>query len=145
MRPFASGELRIDVIALSGTRFRFDWRGRSASRTPGAELQPWLTEVIAEACDTRAAIEMHFEALEYVNSSTVAVLVDFVRAACTRSVPLALSYSADVRWQRLTFHALQVFSVDHHHVTVAPIGVVGSAGPVIRLLPRKDASSDPEG
>jgi hypothetical protein len=121
VKPFSSGELRIDVIALSATRFRLDWRGRSASRAPGADLQPWLTDVIAEACDTRAAIEMHFEAMEYFNSSTVAVLVDFVRAACVKTVPLTLSYSADVRWQRLTFQALQVFSVAHQHVKVAPI------------------------
>ncbi|MDP1826792.1 MAG: hypothetical protein Q8L48_26205 [Archangium sp.] len=121
MKPFSSGELHIDVTALSATRFRFDWRGRSASRAPGVDLQPWLTNVIAEACATRAAIEMHFEALEYFNSSTVAVLVDFVRVACDKTVPLTLSYSADVRWQRLTFQALRVFSVAHHHVKVAPI------------------------
>ncbi|MDP1826790.1 MAG: hypothetical protein Q8L48_26195 [Archangium sp.] len=127
MRPFASGELRIDVIALSVTRFRLDWRGRSASRAPGVDLQPYLAAVLTEARNTQATIEMHFEALEYFNSSTVAVLIDFVRAACGVKVPVTISYSAEVRWQRLSFQALQVFSLMDQHIKVAPISASAPA------------------
>ena len=39
VKPFSSGELRIiDVFVVSVTRFRLDWRGRSASRAPGVDL-----------------------------------------------------------------------------------------------------------
>jgi hypothetical protein len=121
VKAFSSGELRIEVLAVSVTRFRLDWRGRSASRDPGVDLQPWLSDVRTEARNAQASIEMHFEALEYFNSSTVAVLVDFVRAASSDKVPVSISYSAEVRWQRLSFQALQVFSLMDQRIKVAPI------------------------
>jgi hypothetical protein len=119
MKPFSNGELHIDVLALTVTQFRLDWRGRSASRNPGTDLQPWLRSVLTEARNAHASIELRFQALEYFNSSTVAVLVDFVRAASAEKVPLQFIYSADVRWQRLSFDALQVFSRLDHNITVS--------------------------
>ena len=110
MKPFSNGELHVDVLARTVTQFRLVWRGRSASRAPGLDLQPWLRTVLTEARLARASIELRFEALEYFNSSTVGVLIDFVRSASAEKVPLQFIYSADVRWQRLSFDALQVFS-----------------------------------
>lgn len=121
--PFRSGELKIDVPLTSATRLTLEWRGRSAGRNPGADLQPFLGEVLRAARAARVSIEMHFEALEYFNSSTVSVLVDFVRNAGVQRVPLHISYSADLRWQRLSFDALKVFASLDHNCHVAPIGV----------------------
>ena len=86
-------------------------------------------DLLTEARGSRAAIEMHFEALEYFNSSTVSVLVDFVRTACTQKVPVTILYSADVRWQRLSFDALQVFSLMDQNVKVTPIAVLAKPVP----------------
>jgi hypothetical protein len=134
LRPFASGELRIEVLALSATKFRLDWKGRSASREPGVDLRPFLVDVLSEAHRLQASIEMHFEALEYFNSSTVSVLVDFVRTACTQKVPVSIIYSADIRWQRLSFDALQVFSLMDKNVKVTPIAVLPKAPPPVVVV-----------
>lgn len=119
MKPFDKGELHIDVLARTVTQFRLDWRGRSASRYPGVDLRPWLRSVLTEARAAGASIELRFEALEYFNSATVGVLLDFVRAASAEKVPLAFIYSADMRWQRLSFDALQVFSRLGHNIQIS--------------------------
>lgn len=125
--PFRSGELKIDVPLPSAARLKLDWRGRSAGRNPGADLQPFLVEVLQAARAAGVTVEMHFEALEYFNSSTVSVLVDFVRSACAQHVPLYITYSGDVRWQRLSFDALKVFASLDHNCHVMPAGVSAPA------------------
>ena len=121
MTQLISGELQIEAHTVSPTMYRVEWKGRSSNRYPGTELNPFLGAVLDKANQSRGSIEMHFEALEYFNSSTVAVLVEFIRNACAERVPVKFTYAADVRWQRLSFDALQVFCLIDHNVEVTPI------------------------
>lgn len=118
---FHAGDLRIELpLPSSAPRLSLEWRGRSDSRDPGVALQPFLAEVLAAAQAAHVPVELHFEALEYFNSSTVSVLVDFVRSACSHKVPLYVTYAGEVRWQRLSFESLKVFASLDHNVHVLP-------------------------
>ena len=109
MRSLSGGELTIQATQVNPELIRLDWRGRSAFRKPDEVLSPYLIEILEHARRNSAAIEMHFEAIDYLNSSTVAVLVQFLHKVRATGLKLTFVYRASVRWQKLSFEALRVF------------------------------------
>jgi hypothetical protein len=81
--------------------------GRSASREAGKTLAPLFDRVLAEATSGALALALHFERLEYFNSSTIAALVQFIRTAHERGVALTVVYDPRQRWQAMSFDALK--------------------------------------
>jgi hypothetical protein len=86
-------------------RVRFS--GRSASREAGKTLAPLFDRILAEASAQSRALALHFERLEYFNSSTIAALVQFIRATQERAVALTIVYDGKQRWQAMSFDALR--------------------------------------
>jgi hypothetical protein len=118
---FESGELVIECAQPRPELLRLDWKGRSHSARPGDALTPYLSELIDRAKSSQAALEMHFEALEFFNSSTVAVLVQMLQRARAAGVRLALTYQPSLRWQKLSFEALRVFEHFDRSVQIIPL------------------------
>ncbi|HSR96367.1 MAG TPA: hypothetical protein VLM79_04810, partial [Kofleriaceae bacterium] len=54
-----------------------------------------------------------FEGLEYFNSSTIAALIDAIRLGSEHRVPMVMIYRENVRWQRMSFDALRMFTREH--------------------------------
>lgn len=81
--------------------------GRSASREAGKTLSPLFDRVLAEAKSGSLGLALHFERLEYFNSSTIAALVQFIRAVHERGVALTVVYDGKQRWQAMSFDALR--------------------------------------
>ena len=123
MEPLRSGELVIDAAQPAPELIRLDWKGRSAFRHPDEVLNPYLGQVLEHARRTTAGIEMHFESLEYLNSSTVAVLVQFLHRVRSEGLRLCFTYRSSVRWQKLSFEALRVF--EHVDKLVHVVAVSG--------------------
>jgi hypothetical protein len=121
MTPWNSGDLTIERSGPMAQTIRLDWHGRSNARRPDEALNPFLGEVLEQARSSLAEIEMHFETLEYLNSSTVAVLVQFLHRARAGNVPLCFSYRSSVRWQKLSFEALRVFEQVDKRVRVVAV------------------------
>jgi hypothetical protein len=121
MQQFQNGELTIDCHQPSPELIRLDWRGRSAARRPEEALTPYLSETLTQALQQAASVEMHFESLEFFNSSTVAVLVQFLHKARAAGVQLSFCYQPTVRWQKLSFEALRVFEQFDRMVQVIPL------------------------
>lgn len=121
MQLFKSGELIIESHQPRPDLFRLDWKGRSAARRPEETLTPFLTMVLEQATANGAAVEMHFESLEFFNSSTVAVLVQFLHKARAAGVQLSFLYQPAIRWQKLSFEALRVFEQLDRMVQVIPL------------------------
>ena len=112
LQELRSGELSIDSTVGSGC-LRLEWRGRSAARDPRAILVPYFEQAIAVARDSGNPVEMHFEALDYFNSSTIAALIDAIRLGSEHRVPMVMFYKESVRWQRMSFDALRMFTREH--------------------------------
>jgi len=121
MTPLNSGDLIIEQSRSAQQTIRLDWKGRSNARRPDEVLNPFLSDVLEQARSGTAGIEMHFETLEYLNSSTVGVLVQFLHRARAGGVPLCFNYSASVRWQKLSFEALRVFEQMDSRVRVVAV------------------------
>jgi len=91
-----AGDLGIAVVEDVGL-VRCDWRGRSVEREAD------LTQEIG------ALLEMHFEELDYFNSSTIGTLITFIQKARRQKVHLRLVYAGNIKWQSLSFDALRMF------------------------------------
>ncbi len=96
---------QIDRSAAGTLRVRLS--GRSASREAGKTLAPLFDHVLADAKAGSLALALHFERLEYFNSSTIAALVQFIRLVHERGVPLTVVYDGKQRWQAMSFDALR--------------------------------------
>jgi hypothetical protein len=83
------------------------WTGKSTSRDPATLLLPWFHRLLDHAKDIHAHVEMHFEALEHFNSSTIAALIQVINDARTHGVSLVLLYDGSLRWQAASFQGLQ--------------------------------------
>ena len=88
---------------------RLMWIGRSGARNPSAVLLPYFEQVLGEAAPTLRPVEMHFQALDHFNSSTVAALIRLIQNARAKKVPLVLIYNQTLKWQKLSFDAMRVF------------------------------------
>jgi hypothetical protein len=76
-------------------------------RLAGKALAPLFDDTLVAARDEQRAVTIHFERLEYFNSSTIAALVQFIRAAQERGIALTVRYDAAQKWQALSFDALK--------------------------------------
>jgi hypothetical protein len=57
-------------------------------------------------------LELHFEELDYFNSSTITSLIQLIQEARAKGIPLTYVYDPALRWQKLSFDALRVFVGD---------------------------------
>jgi hypothetical protein len=67
---------------------------------------------------SRLRIEMHFEELEFFNSSTITAIVKYVKDLRQKQIALALSFDSGLKWQRIFFDALLIFVKDDGLLTI---------------------------
>jgi hypothetical protein len=108
VQNLVAGDLRIDVVEEKGL-LRCDWRGRSVEREADLTLRPFFDRLIARAHELGATLEMHFEELDYFNSSTIGALITFIQKARRQKVHLRMVYAGTIKWQTLSFDALRMF------------------------------------
>ncbi len=100
-------DLVIHVDQSAPACVRLDWLGRSTSGNPGEKIGPYFERVLAVATDDGCFVDMHFEALQEANSSTITTLIHLIYAAGKAKVPLRVHYNADVASQARPFDALK--------------------------------------
>ena len=109
------GELTISVAPSAAQEaLRLDWHGRSNDRHPGYALGPFLATTLASAAASGRAIELHFEALSYLNSSTIAAVVQLLNDARKRAVKVVIVYDDALRWQRVSIAPLRGLETSDH-------------------------------
>ncbi len=110
MDSFSAGDLTIAVE--DGATLLLNWLGKSSDRQPGKLLEPFFEKALDTAAEKKVPIHMHFDKLEYFNSSTISSLIQLIQKARARAVKLVIQYNATIRWQKLSFDALRVFAKD---------------------------------
>jgi hypothetical protein len=108
MEPFSDGNLTI-VPRQDANAICLEWCGRSNARHPLLVLAPFFETVTSEAKNSGAAIEMRFDTLDEMNSSTMTVIIQLIQRLKADGIPLTLIYDASQKWQKLSFEALHVF------------------------------------
>ena len=113
MNSLVAGDLRIETrVAATPSPIQLLWQGKSNERNPSATLLPFFSDVLAEAAVRKVGVELHFERLEYFNSSTITSIIQLVEDARACGVRMTMLYDRELRWQRLSFEPLRVFSND---------------------------------
>ena len=97
------------------------WKGRSTAREPAEFLIPILTRALDRAAELKRPLTLDFRNIEYFNSSTITPVVRIIEEAKRRGNSMVIIYDKKLRWQELSFSALQVF-----HTGDQRIRVVGS-------------------
>jgi hypothetical protein len=110
MEDLIAGDLKIQVVQRAPALLELLWTGKSNARNPTATLQPYFSQVLAVATEQKTALELHFEKLEHFNSSTITAIIQLIQEARTKSVKLTIVFDHAVKWQKLSFDALRVFS-----------------------------------
>jgi hypothetical protein len=100
---------------------RVFWRGKSNERNPSKELAAFFASLLESAQLRRAPVEFHFGAIEYVNSSTLTALVQFIERCRAVGIKLTVVYDTERKWQRLSFDALRVLVKDDGLLELRPI------------------------
>ena len=103
------GDLIIDVDDGPQGVIRLDWRGKSNQRQPDTILTPFFADMTARAVSGQKALEMHFEQLEFFNSSTITAIIQYVKELRDRKVKLTVTFDSRHRWQKIFFDALFIF------------------------------------
>ncbi len=107
MEKVVLGDLVAELETDAPGTLRIRLTGRSASREAGKVLAPLFDRALATARGDARALVLHFERLEYFNSSTIAALVQFIRATQQAGVGLTVVYDAAQKWQAMSFDALR--------------------------------------
>ncbi len=107
METIQLGDLTAVLDKENAGALRVRLSGRSSSREAGKTLGPLFDRVLSESKREGRVLALHFEKLEYFNSSTIAALVQFIRAAHEMGVALSVVYDGTQRWQSMSFDALR--------------------------------------
>ena len=91
------------------------------------DICPFFAEMTSKAVTGQKGLEMHFEQLEFFNSSTITAIIQYVKELRDRKVKLTVSFDARHRWQKIFFDALCIFDKGDGLFTIqsAPVTSAG--------------------
>lgn len=107
MEKLEIGDLGAGIDRTAPSVLAVRLTGRSASREAGKDLAPLFDRLLHDARSESRSLALHFETLEYFNSSTIAALVQFIRASHEKGIALEVVYDGKQRWQAMSFDALR--------------------------------------
>ncbi len=107
METVVLGDLTARLDTDTSATLRVRLTGKSASREAGKVLAPLFDRVLSAAQTGDRVLVVHFETLEYFNSSTIAALVQFIRATQAAGIALTVVYDPGQKWQAMSFDALR--------------------------------------
>jgi hypothetical protein len=118
MEDLEAGDLKIKIrtAPAAGAPIQLYWTGKSNDRQPDRTLAPFFRTMLEQAAAQHRTVEMHFEQIAHFNSSTVTVIIQIIQEAKQKGVNLELVYDSHLKWQKLSFDALEVVARRHGHV-----------------------------
>jgi hypothetical protein len=94
------------------------WNGKSVDRDPSTFLTPILLNVLESSTRGEKAIQMDFRELEYLNSSTITPIIKILERAKRGNNYLTIVYKKSLKWQDLSFSALEIFQTQDGRVAI---------------------------
>ena len=107
MNALVSEELTIESTPSSD--ICLVWKGKSNAREPWSHMKAYFEEIARMAEQRGVDVEMHFEDLEYFNSSTITAIIRIMQLLQAKNVRLKLMFDEALRWQKLSFDGLRIF------------------------------------
>jgi len=104
------------VVTRSTESATVKWIGVSDSRTPGEFLNPLIQQLVQKLKGLK--ITMDLRALEYMNSSTVAPLINMVRQLDTSANKVFVWFDSASDWQQTHLKCMRTISRTLRNVSV---------------------------
>lgn len=108
MENLHAGELSIEVSIPNDATVRVDLSGRSTDRNPADILVPYFVTLAGEVGRRRASLEVHFEAMQHFNSSTIGAFIEIFEHLRKEGIKHTVVFDGGSHWQRLSFDALKI-------------------------------------
>lgn len=106
-------ELNDDADAVS-----LVWSGRSTVREPGAFIVPVLARALELGRSSDKPLVLDFRAMAYMNSSTITPIIRLLGKATRTVNKVRVVYRKDLKWQELSFTALEVFQTPDQRIEI---------------------------
>lgn len=117
---YTSNLLTIDV-KNEENQISIIWSGRSKDKNPSYFLTPILTKVLDRSNQEGKKVIMDFRSLEYMNSSTITPIIKILERVRNGKSEVLIQYKKSLKWQELTFCALEVFQTKDQRVLIEGI------------------------
>lgn len=114
---FSDRNLTLEV-ADDGQVIRVDWLGKSTARNPASFLAPVLQKALKQSAAAGRPLVLDFTRIEYMNSSTITPIIRILDAARRDGHAVTVLYRADLKWQALSFSALEIFETDDQRIQI---------------------------
>jgi hypothetical protein len=114
---FKSGKLTLEV-EKGNSEINIKWIGKSDDRNPGNFIYPILLDNLKVGTETNMNLILDFQNLEFMNSSTITPIVKILQEAKNSSNSVKIIYSNSLKWQELSFSALEIFETNDKRIEI---------------------------
>lgn len=114
---FENNLLKINIIENNGS-IKLDWKGKSVEREPAKFITPILVDVLKMGSRNNCQIILDFRKLDYMNSSTITPIIKILERAKRGKSKIKVIYDKSLKWQDLSFSALEIFQTDDQRVEI---------------------------
>jgi len=114
---FVSNLLRIEVQEDNDSIVAY-WSGKSVDRNPGKFINPILVGILHKSSDLKKRIILDFQKLDYMNSSTITPVIKILERAKRGKAQVTVLYKKLLKWQDLSFSALEIFQTRDKRVEI---------------------------
>ena len=114
---FEDNLLQIEVIENKNS-ITMVWTGKSTNRKPSEFISPILADTIKKSNATKKRIILDFRKLDYMNSSTITPIIKILERAKRGAIQITLLYNRSLKWQDLSFSALEIFQTKDSKVEI---------------------------
>ena len=114
---FEDNLLQIEVIENKNS-ITMVWTRKSTNRKPSEFISPILADTIKKSNATKKRIILDFRKLDYMNSSTITPIIKILERAKRGAIQITLLYNRSLKWQDLSFSALEIFQTKDSKVEI---------------------------
>lgn len=117
MENLIHNKLCIDVkIDENMNLMRLIWSGESDDISPSKVLSPYLSKIAEEVGNRKIVIELYD--LDFINSSTVPPIVQFIKQCSKMNLEILILYSNSKEWQRYSFKSFETFKIIYKNLQI---------------------------
>jgi hypothetical protein len=117
---FKSGKLTLE-IEEGNSGININWIGKSDDRNPGNFIYPLLLENLKKGTESNMNLVLNFQNLEFMNSSTITPIVKILQEAKNGNSSVKIVYSNSLKWQELSFSALEIFETNDKRIEITGV------------------------
>jgi hypothetical protein len=117
---FSEAALKLEV-STEGASVHVRWSGRSTAREPGPFIVGVVSQALSRSTSAGIPLVLDFQEVDYMNSSTITPLIRLLSQARRNAQSVRLLYKKDLKWQALSFTALNMFETADGRIEICGV------------------------